>query len=697
MAYAKHISVIGFILLLSWTSLVSQQKLDSLLAQLDTDLSTRELIKTHNRVARIYINQDTTAALFHRDKMDSISQVTNDTLGRFLVAAISNIHYFNIAQYEKSELELKKQLRLADDMDNDNFKTGINYEMSLVKRAQNDLDSAIYYAEVCYSMIEENPKVPLLNKVLTLNHLGELSQQKYDYKQALQYYFKSDSLSSSVSNYQVNNYRGDVQLSIGKMYLMLKDSSNAKNYYTKAVDLYQVLDNKRGQSKALHQIGKLYLTQGKDSSLFYLSDALDLQEGFGKTLSVASISRDIGDYWFSRDNEQKALSEYYKAYEIFESSNNITSIAGVGMRLARIEQKNDNLNAALRLVDAALISYDSLENLEGSYTANFSRSQLLKDLERYDEGMAALELAYDQRDSLTQIQYDSEVKDLQVKYETSLKDAEIIKQQNKIEKETRIRNFFRAIAALIGAVSLLVFFFMRNKLKQSKLLREQQSLIQSQKIEQLEKEKKILSMNAMIEGQEAERSRIAKDLHDGLGGLLSTVKAHFSNIQSEIQKIEKINVYNRANELVDEACDEVRRISHNLMPGALRLEGLSTAVEHLGEEMSSAHPFTVRVETLGIEQRMEESKEVFIYRIIQEALNNIIKHADASDVLIQLSETDDRYHFIVEDDGKGFDPLQIESGLGLKSIQSRVDFLKGSLDIDTKEGIGTTLSWNIPK
>ncbi len=204
-------------------------------------------------------------------------------------------------------------------------------------------------------------------------------------------------------------------------------------------------------------------------------------------------------------------------------------------------------------------------------------------------------------------------------------------------------------------------------------------------------------MNAMIEGQEAERSRIAKDLHDGLGGLLSTVKAHFSNIQSEIQKIEKINVYNRANELVDEACDEVRRISHNLMPGALRLEGLNTAVEHLGEEMSAAHSFTVRVESIGMKTRMEESKEVFVFRIIQEALNNIIKHAEATDVLIQLSETDEEYHFIVEDDGKGFDPLQIESGLGLKSIQSRVDFLKGSLDVDTKEGVGTTISWHIPK
>jgi len=204
-------------------------------------------------------------------------------------------------------------------------------------------------------------------------------------------------------------------------------------------------------------------------------------------------------------------------------------------------------------------------------------------------------------------------------------------------------------------------------------------------------------MNAMMEGQEAERTRIAKDLHDGLGGLLSTVKAHFGNIQSEIKKIESLQVYNRAQEMMDEACEEVRRISHNLMPGALRLEGLKTAIEQLGKELSEAHTFEVKVEAINFNSRMQETQEVFIFRIIQETLNNIVKHANAKNVLIQISETDDEYHFIIEDDGKGFDPIQIKSGLGLKSIQSRVDFLKGNLDIDTRPGIGTTVSFHIPK
>jgi len=674
-----------------------QRRLDSLIVQLDKNMSSRDLILTHNRIARIYINQDTSLALLHRDIMDSISYETNDTLGRFLVAALSNIHYFKTAQYDKSEQALKQQLSLADDMGNDNFKIGINYELSLVKRAQNKLDSAIYFGETSYGLLEKNEKAPVLNKVLILNHLGELSEQKYNYKKALQFYFSSDSLSKTVSNYQNNNYRGDVNVSIGKIYLKLKDTLTAKKYYLNAVDLYKVLENKTGQSKGIHQLGKLYLKQKKDSSIVFLNQALELKSGLGGTLSTASIYRDIGDYWYQQGDDQKALTQYYKAYNIFKNADARESMAGVGMRLARLEQKNKNYSKALSLVDVAKESYDALGSLEGSAAANVSRSELLKSLGRNGEGITALELAYDQRDSLNQIQYDAEVKELQTKYETSLKDAEIVQQKNELERKSRSRNFFITVAAIVGLAGVLVFFIMRDKLRQSRMLREQQSLIQDQEIEKLEKEKKILGMNAMIEGQEVERIRIAKDLHDGLGGLLSTVKAHFSNIQSEIQKIEKINVYNRANELVDEACDEVRRISHNLMPGALRLEGLQASIHNLGEEMSAAHPFTIKVEDLGLTERMEESKEVMNYRIIQEALNNIIKHADASEVLIQLSETANEYHFIVEDDGKGFDPLQIKSGLGLKSIQSRVDFLNGSLDVDTKLDIGTTLSWHIPK
>lgn len=235
-----------------------------------------------------------------------------------------------------------------------------------------------------------------------------------------------------------------------------------------------------------------------------------------------------------------------------------------------------------------------------------------------------------------------------------------------------------------------MIIYLQRKYKRNKAL-------QSQKIAQLEKENEVANMYSMIEGQEAERKRVAKDLHDGLGSLLSTIKAHFSNLSGEIVNQDKQQVYHRTNEMIDAASDEVRRISHNLMPGALWLGGLKVAIEQLGYELNDSNVFEVHVEIIGCNEDMDEGQEVFLYRIVQEALNNIVKHADASKVLIQLSETQHEYHLLVEDDGKGFDVSKAHAGLGLNSIRSRVDHLHGTLDVDSRKNIGTTLTVHLPK
>jgi len=223
-------------------------------------------------------------------------------------------------------------------------------------------------------------------------------------------------------------------------------------------------------------------------------------------------------------------------------------------------------------------------------------------------------------------------------------------------------------------------------------------MIKDQKISELEKEKKILSLSAMLEGQEAERIRIAKDLHDGLGSLLATVKAHFGKVQDEIKKLENLKIYERATSMIDEACDEVRRISHNLMPGVLRASGLAAAVNQIVNALENTYGLIVDYEVAGLEERLNESEELFIYRIIQELCNNIVKHAQAKNILIQMIASRNNIQIVVEDDGKGFDMNTIsqKSGIGIRSLRSRVDYLKGTLDFNTAVSKGTSVTINIP-
>ena len=239
---------------------------------------------------------------------------------------------------------------------------------------------------------------------------------------------------------------------------------------------------------------------------------------------------------------------------------------------------------------------------------------------------------------------------------------------------------------------------MRLRIKTKQRLTQQATEIQQQRISQLEKEKKILNMAGMIEGQEAERIRIAKDLHDGLGGLLTTIKTQVSNIQRDIDQLENLKPYEKANAMIDDACNEVRRISQNLMPDILRLEGLHGAVDAIADQIKDTHGLQVEFISQIEGLKLNEVKELFVFRIVQELTNNIIKHANATTIKLNMLISDGLLHVMVEDDGVGFDSnhKQNTNGIGLKSVASRVNYLNGKLTIESAPRNGTRTNISLP-
>lgn len=202
----------------------------------------------------------------------------------------------------------------------------------------------------------------------------------------------------------------------------------------------------------------------------------------------------------------------------------------------------------------------------------------------------------------------------------------------------------------------------------------------------------------MIEGQETERLRIAQDLHDSLGGLLSTVKTHFSIIQSEIQQLESLDITSITNKLIDEACGEVRRISHNMLPQSLSISGLQGAVEDIAEQLE-AQNYEVTLQIDGLKKSENTARDAAIYRLIQELVSNMRKHAQASSILIQIFGNEELLSITIEDNGLGFDYEKAiaKDGLGLKSINSRVAYLDGTIDWDSRLDAGTSINITIPQ
>lgn len=286
------------------------------------------------------------------------------------------------------------------------------------------------------------------------------------------------------------------------------------------------------------------------------------------------------------------------------------------------------------------------------------------------------------------------IAEYEVKYQTQHKENELIKQKATIaENKLKLQRSYGVLVGL-GILSLLLFLFYRHKIKIQKLMNSKEQEIQNQKISHLEQENKVLALNAMIEGQEAERLRIAHDLHDGLGGLLTTVKAHFNAIEREINAVKNLNVYDQTNDLIDKACIEVRRIAHNMVPHSIHISGLAGALDDLKQSIES-RGLTCELDLHGIDDlAIDQQKASMLYRIIQEVTNNTIKHAEASHVLIQLIKSDAVLHIMIEDNGKGFDinNIQNNKGMGLRSIESRVKYLDGKIFYDSAINYGTTVN-----
>jgi signal transduction histidine kinase len=292
------------------------------------------------------------------------------------------------------------------------------------------------------------------------------------------------------------------------------------------------------------------------------------------------------------------------------------------------------------------------------------------------------------------------VEEIETKYQSEKKDKEIVLQKQKILTEQQEKKY------LIFGVSLFVvfggtigFLTLKNSRKKQ-LLAEQQKELETQKNLTLLKEQELTTINAMIDGQEKERVRIAEDLHDNLGSVLATLKLHFENLKfnKDQKKLDQETLFNKTESLIDEAYLKVRRIAHAKNAGVIASQGLLTSIQMMAEKISSADNISIEVVHFGLDKRLENSLEIGVFRIIQELITNTIKHANASNATINLSLYDNTLTIIVEDNGKGFDmeKTNLTKSMGLNSIQTRITHLKGTLEIDSTIDKGTSIILQIP-
>jgi signal transduction histidine kinase len=268
----------------------------------------------------------------------------------------------------------------------------------------------------------------------------------------------------------------------------------------------------------------------------------------------------------------------------------------------------------------------------------------------------------------------------------------------KIEKEYEIAKnaaqkrtlYILGIGLFIVLLSIyFIIKFYDQQISTTKIITEQKEEINQRQIRELEDNIKMSSMKSVIEGQEIERERIAKDLHDSLGGLLSTIKLQFDHVSSINHELSGMKEYTKAHQLLDTAVEEVRTISRNLQPGALQNLGLVSAIKDLINRFEGKNYPEIDFQYYEMPEKMDKMISLSIYRIVQELFSNSIKHADANEILIQLNTEEDELVIQYEDDGIGFDQHNLKrKGMGLENIKSRVNYMHGTITIDSKKDQG---------
>ena len=592
----------------------------------------------------------------------------------------------------------------------------------VISQMRGKTDEALTYYKKSLALFKEAGAES--DVAVTLNNLAVISYNKGLTDQALEYYQQSlasrkklgdkAGVAQSLSNIGVVYvYQGVTEMALDYFHQSLKireeigdkngaafslnnlgalsnnlsQYDNALDYYQQSMAMYRAVDNKEGIANVLHNIGNVYEKQNLlDKALKNYELSADLYKSIGSQVGIGNSMHSIAGIYAKSNQTEKALEKYREALDIFTKIEDKRGTASTLSNMGALLLKKGLDKEAVDMANHAL-----LVSQKSGYVEITKNTQLL--LSRIDSsrGNAAGALEhYKQyiiyKDSMAnegtrkaaikkQFQFEFDKK-------TALAKAELIHQeyihQEALKRERLVYwSAFGALGLMLLSISLL---FNRFRLKEKHKYQEQ--------LNRQQKEQAV----AVMETQEQERKRIAEDLHDSLGHLLSTTKINLQMLPESQQ-----SQLGNSLQLLNQASEEMRTITFNLMPRALEEGGLISALYDLADKVTHTGAVKVMLHINGVEEIILEKQSQFnIYRVIQEAVNNILKHAEAKEISIQLSIQDGQLCLLIEDDGKGFDTKTRIGGRGLGNIRTRLSWLRAKLAIDSTPGMGTTITAAIP-
>ncbi|NOQ71556.1 MAG: tetratricopeptide repeat protein [Crocinitomix sp.] len=534
---------------------------------------------------------------------------------------------------------------------------------------------------------------------------------------------------------------------LGEIYRVTAKPDSAQIYLENALEIRMEFGYSLHAASSHEYLSRLLLSLGEDSlGLVHLYKSLTIKKQDGNPNYLKGLYSGLGNVHFNLENYDSALFYHTQALQIYIDQNDTEGVATAYTNLGNIEYNNDRLERAIfyyRLsrakylelgafgrtispvidlgvckyelgqYDSALYLFQEAERIV-EQTGNFenldyiilSKAEVYVKLNYSDSAVSMFDEYISYRDSVYSIEKQVAIIDATAEYEAKYQTQEA---QQKGQFERTEKEKFQAedankrltiylLLSAFGIIAIALFFWRRNTKQKSKL-NSLEVDVKNQEINTLLKTQEAKSYAALLEGQNAERERIAQDLHDQLGGTLAAVKVHFGLMDQKIDEIKSENrdLFDKVNGMLSEAVQDVRRISHDLASGRISKLGLKGALEDLATILNTAKKMEVDFFMDDSLPEFDKKKEQEIYTIIQEIISNTLKHANAQTVELQLNRNDKMLNILYEDNGIGFvlDNARL-NGLGLTGINNRVEKLGGTVNYDSVIGRGTIIIINIP-
>ncbi len=518
------------------------------------------------------------------------------------------------------------------------------------------------------------------NMGLVHSRIGKLNQ-------AILYFQKSLRINEAMGRlWSVAKLNGD----IGGVYMLMGDWSTAMNFQRSALQTYKMLKSERGVAKAMNAIGVVFQEQlVYDSARWYFEESLATKIKYGKNRAWVTTKGNLCRLYTDLKEKDDALACFEELIPIEKKFGMQHDLSLSLNNLALLYADSKQIKKGIETGKQALMLAEKIKSVQAQRGANNALSLLYEKSGDYKNAFHYATASRIAHDSFVNERQTERIAELQTQFETEKKEKTIALQALEIENNNQRIRFQQliTIGAVISIAGLFAFLLWRFRHRQ-KMQRQKDALMYQEQL-----------LHSTVSSVEEERKRISKDLHDGIGQQLAGLKLAWENITGDITGLNESNT-SKIDELtvvLQDVTDEVRNISHQMMPAALRELGLVPAIEDMLNKSFEYSNIACNFEHVGVNERFTERIEIGLYRICQELINNIIKHAEASHVEVHLFKTAKQIILKVSDDGKGFSPDALsQAGNGMNNIQSRIKSVNGDVQYERENGQGVSAHIRIP-